>query len=132
MGAARGRPPGRRCDAGADIRRAPRAGLSSSAAIECATVAALSGLYGLDIAPMDRAKLARVAENAYVGAPPGCSTRRPAPCARRTRASSSTAARSRRSRCPSPRRAGARGPRPRHPHPAQPCGRRVRRPARLL
>ncbi|WP_040284473.1 galactokinase [Tessaracoccus massiliensis] len=47
------------------------AGLSSSAAIECATVATLADLYGLDIAPIDRAKLARVAENAYVGAPTG-------------------------------------------------------------
>lgn len=47
------------------------AGLSSSAAIECATVAALVDLFDLDIAPMDRAKLARVAENAYVGAPTG-------------------------------------------------------------
>ena len=47
------------------------AGLSSSAAIECAVVAALCDLYELDIAPIDRAKLARVAENAYVGAPTG-------------------------------------------------------------
>ncbi|GAA4900231.1 galactokinase [Tessaracoccus lubricantis] len=47
------------------------AGLSSSAAIECATVAVLCDLYGLDIDPVDRAKLARVAENAYVGAPTG-------------------------------------------------------------
>lgn len=47
------------------------AGLSSSAAIECAVVAALVDLFDLDIAPMDRAKLARVAENAYVGAPTG-------------------------------------------------------------
>lgn len=47
------------------------AGLSSSAAIECAVVAALCDLYGLDIEPMERAKLARVAENAYVGAPTG-------------------------------------------------------------
>ena len=47
------------------------AGLSSSAAIECATVAALVDLYGLDISPVDRAKLARRAENAYVGAPTG-------------------------------------------------------------
>ncbi|MCG6566301.1 galactokinase [Tessaracoccus sp. ZS01] len=47
------------------------AGLSSSAAIECATVAVLADLYGLDIEPIDRAKLARVAENAYVGAPTG-------------------------------------------------------------
>ncbi|CAL8978139.1 Galactokinase [Tessaracoccus sp. O5.2] len=47
------------------------AGLSSSAAIECATVAALADLYDLDIAKMDRARLARVAENDYVGAPTG-------------------------------------------------------------
>lgn len=47
------------------------AGLSSSAAIECAAVAALADLYSLQIEPMDRAKLARVAENAYVGAPTG-------------------------------------------------------------
>ncbi len=47
------------------------AGLSSSAAIECAALAALADLNALDIAPMDRAKLARVAENAYVGAPTG-------------------------------------------------------------
>lgn len=47
------------------------AGLSSSAAIECAVVATLCDLYGLEIEPMERAKLARVAENAYVGAPTG-------------------------------------------------------------
>lgn len=47
------------------------AGLSSSAAIECAVVAACVDLFGLDIAPRDRAKLARVAENEYVGAPTG-------------------------------------------------------------
>ncbi|MBK7821304.1 MAG: galactokinase [Tessaracoccus sp.] len=47
------------------------AGLSSSAAIECAVVAALCDLYDLNISPIDRAKLARVAENAYVGAPTG-------------------------------------------------------------
>lgn len=47
------------------------AGLSSSAAIECAALTALADLNGLDIAPIDRAKLARVAENAYVGAPTG-------------------------------------------------------------
>nr|WP_300150295.1 galactokinase [Propionicimonas sp.] len=47
------------------------AGLSSSAAIECAALAALADLNGLDIEPMDRAKLARVAENDYVGAPTG-------------------------------------------------------------
>ena len=47
------------------------AGLSSSAAIECATVAALCDLFDLDIAPMRRAELARLCENAYVGAPTG-------------------------------------------------------------
>ena len=47
------------------------AGLSSSAAIECAVLTALVDLNGLDIAPMDRARLARIAENAYVGAPTG-------------------------------------------------------------
>ena len=46
-------------------------GLSSSAALECATITALCDLYGLEIAPMDRAVLARRAENAYVGAPTG-------------------------------------------------------------
>lgn len=47
------------------------AGLSSSAAIECAVVAAFVDLYDLDISLMDRAKIARRAENAYVGAPTG-------------------------------------------------------------
>ncbi len=47
------------------------AGLSSSAAIECACVAALCDLYDLDISPVERATLARSAENAYVGAPTG-------------------------------------------------------------
>lgn len=47
------------------------AGLSSSAAIECAVVAACCDLFELDIAPMERAKLARVAENYFVGAPTG-------------------------------------------------------------
>ena len=47
------------------------AGLSSSAAIECSVMAAACDLFGLDIAPMDRAKLAQRAENVYVGAPTG-------------------------------------------------------------
>ncbi len=47
------------------------AGLSSSAAIECATLTALCDLYGLAIEPMARARLAQRAENAYVGAPTG-------------------------------------------------------------
>ncbi len=47
------------------------AGLSSSAAIECAVMAAACELFGLEIAPMERARLAQRAENAYVGAPTG-------------------------------------------------------------
>lgn len=47
------------------------AGLSSSAAIECVTMAALCDLYDLDIDPMTRARLCQVAENQYVGAPTG-------------------------------------------------------------
>ncbi|MFP5282374.1 MAG: galactokinase [Actinomycetes bacterium] len=47
------------------------AGLSSSAALECATLAALVGLDGADIEPIDRARLARRAENEFVGAPTG-------------------------------------------------------------
>lgn len=47
------------------------AGLSSSAAIECATMAALCDLFQLEIPPMDRAKLCQRAENHYVGAPTG-------------------------------------------------------------
>ena len=47
------------------------AGLSSSAAIECSALAALADLNGLAIEQLERAKLARVAENAYVGAPTG-------------------------------------------------------------
>ena len=47
------------------------AGLSSSAALECATVTALADLNDLDIDPMQRAKLARRGENEFVGAPHG-------------------------------------------------------------
>jgi galactokinase len=47
------------------------AGLSSSAALECATLAVLADLDDLVIEPMERAKLARRAENAFVGAPTG-------------------------------------------------------------
>ena len=47
------------------------AGLSSSAAIECATLTALCDLYVLGIDLMQRARLAQRAENAYVGAPTG-------------------------------------------------------------
>jgi len=47
------------------------AGLSSSAAIECAVLAALADLADLPIEPMRRAQLAQIAENDYVGAPTG-------------------------------------------------------------
>lgn len=46
-------------------------GLSSSAALECATLVALADLSGLEISSMSAAQLARRAENAYVGAPTG-------------------------------------------------------------
>jgi galactokinase len=47
------------------------AGLSSSAALECATLTALADLNNLDIAGLERAKLARRSENVFVGAPTG-------------------------------------------------------------
>jgi galactokinase len=47
------------------------AGLSSSAALECATAVALTGLYGVTIAPPELARLARRAENDFVGVPTG-------------------------------------------------------------
>ncbi|HET9778096.1 MAG TPA: galactokinase [Propionibacteriaceae bacterium] len=47
------------------------AGLSSSAALECAVLTALADLNDLDIAGLERAKLARRAENIFVGAPTG-------------------------------------------------------------
>jgi galactokinase len=47
------------------------AGLSSSAALECATLTVLAELSELQIEPMTRARLARRAENEFVGAPTG-------------------------------------------------------------
>jgi galactokinase len=47
------------------------AGLSSSAALECAVALALTGLYGLDLPRPDLAALARRAENDFVGVPSG-------------------------------------------------------------
>ncbi|WP_375426472.1 galactokinase [uncultured Friedmanniella sp.] len=47
------------------------AGLSSSAALECATLAVLADLSELEIEPLERAKLARRCENEFVGAPTG-------------------------------------------------------------
>ncbi len=47
------------------------AGLSSSAALECAVALALSDLFGLDLAPEELVDVARRAENDFVGAPTG-------------------------------------------------------------
>lgn len=47
------------------------AGLSSSAALECAVLVALADLSDLDLDPMERAQLARRCENEFVGAPTG-------------------------------------------------------------
>jgi galactokinase len=49
----------------------PGSGLSSSAAIECATALALADIYHLDIAPTGLAAQARTAENDFVGVPSG-------------------------------------------------------------
>ena len=47
------------------------AGLSSSAALECAVAVALTGLYGIEIPAQTLAQLARRAENDFVGVPSG-------------------------------------------------------------
>jgi galactokinase len=47
------------------------AGLSSSAALLCATAVALLGLHDLEVDPAEVARLAQRAENQYVGAPVG-------------------------------------------------------------
>ena len=47
------------------------AGLSSSAAVECATVLATAGLAGCSPAPLELARIAQRAENAFVGVPCG-------------------------------------------------------------
>jgi galactokinase len=47
------------------------AGLSSSAALECAVLTALADVNNLDIVGIERAKLARRSENIFVGAPTG-------------------------------------------------------------
>ncbi|MGW6278238.1 galactokinase [Kribbella sp. NPDC055071] len=47
------------------------AGLSSSAALLCATLTALLGLHAIDVDPAEVARLAQKAENQYVGAPVG-------------------------------------------------------------
>ncbi len=45
----------------------PGAGLSSSAALECATAYALNELFGLGISKMDMVKISQAAENEFVG-----------------------------------------------------------------
>jgi galactokinase len=45
----------------------PGAGLSSSAALECATVYALNDLFGLEIPRLDMVRMAQSAENNFVG-----------------------------------------------------------------
>jgi galactokinase len=47
------------------------AGLSSSAAIECATALALTGIFGFNLEPREVALIAQLAENLYVGVPCG-------------------------------------------------------------
>ncbi|MEU6857877.1 galactokinase [Glycomyces sp. NPDC046736] len=47
------------------------AGLSSSAALECAALIALADLYGHEIDRAEAARIAQLAENEYVGAPTG-------------------------------------------------------------
>ncbi|GAA5118772.1 galactokinase [Haloechinothrix salitolerans] len=49
----------------------PGAGLSSSAALECATAMAVADLYDIDLAGRELAELARHAENEFVGVPCG-------------------------------------------------------------
>jgi galactokinase len=61
--------PGARLAVASDVPAG--AGLSSSAAIECAVLAALADLGGLDIPLGDRPALAQRAENEYVGMPCG-------------------------------------------------------------
>jgi len=47
------------------------AGLSSSAALECAVAVALTGLYGIEVPPQTLAAIAQRAENDFVGVPSG-------------------------------------------------------------
>jgi galactokinase len=61
--------PGARLDLTSDVPVG--AGLSSSAALECAVLAALTDLGGVSLEGMERARLARRAENDYVGVPCG-------------------------------------------------------------
>ena len=58
------------------------AGLSSSAALECSVAGALCTLAGLDLPPMDLARLARRAENDFVGVPCGIMDQAASMCCR--------------------------------------------------
>jgi galactokinase len=58
-------------DLALDSRVPSGAGLSSSAAVECATVLAASSLAGLDLDALEIARIARRAENDFVGVPCG-------------------------------------------------------------
>ncbi len=58
-------------DMALDSRVPVGAGLSSSAAVECSVVLAVSRLHGIDVAPADLARIAQRAENDYVGIPCG-------------------------------------------------------------
>jgi galactokinase len=60
---------GARVAVGSDLLRG--AGLSSSAALECAVIMALTDLYGLELPRPELAALARRAENDFVGIPTG-------------------------------------------------------------
>ena len=66
-----GRLPGGRGQPVIDSDLPRGAGLSSSAALECATALALAGLYGVSAPRAELARLARRAENEMVGVPSG-------------------------------------------------------------
>lgn len=57
-------------------------GLSSSAALECSVATALCTLSGVDLPPMEMARLARRAENEFVGVPCGIMDQAASMCSR--------------------------------------------------
>ena len=73
------------CITGADVLVSSEvptgAGLSSSAALECAVALALCALSGVDLAPMAIAQIAQRAENRYVGIPCGIMDQAASMCA---------------------------------------------------
>ncbi len=66
-----GHPVGAGAEVTVDGRVPEGAGLSSSAALECAVAAALDDLLGLGLPPAELARLAQRAENEFVGMPSG-------------------------------------------------------------